>query len=143
MAIVVSIYDSYHENLLKGNIAWLVDTIKASLHIGETFLATESNFTQIVAEITDGDYTAVTLTNLAISVASSVQKVDTADDIDYGSAVTISAAQMVIRKDTGVPANDILFFHIDLDGTKSSTNGVFKYTLHADGLNRMGKNGFT
>lgn len=144
MAITVSIYDSYHENLLKGNIAWLVDTIKASLHIGETFVATESNFTQIVAEITDGDYVAggKTLTTLTVAAASNILTVDSVDDIDYGSAVTIAAAQIVVRKDTGVPANDILFFHIDLGGTKSSTAGVFKYTFHANGINRLGVNGF-
>lgn len=143
MAIVVSIYDSYHEQLLKGSIAWLIDTIEASLHIGEVFAATESNFTQIIAEIGDADYLPVVLTNLSVAAAANILTVDSPDDINYGSAVTIAAAQIVIRKDTGVPANDILFFHIDLDGTKSSTSGVFKYTFHANGINRLGVNGFT
>lgn len=141
MAITVSVYDTYYSELQQGNIDWLNDKFTATLHTAESFVASETNFTHISAEITDADYSEQVITNPAIVITSNVADLD-CDNINYGSNVTITAAMMVIRKDTGTDADDILCFHVDFGGSQSSTSSNFRYDIHATGLSRVGANGF-
>jgi len=141
MAITVSVYDTYYSELQQGNIDWLNDKFTCTLHTAEAFVATETNYTHISAEISDTDYAEQVITNPSLTITSSVADLD-CDNIDFGSTVTITAGMMVIRKDTGVDADDILCFHIDFGGSQSSTSSNFRYDIHATGLSRVGANGF-
>lgn len=112
------------KNCLNGNIDFLTDTIKAALLTSShTLDLTADDAWDDVStdECADGDYAQVTLSSKAISTSGGVVTIDAAD-VDYGSAVTITAKYLVFYKDSGVASTSYLIGAIDLD--EATTNDV-------------------
>lgn len=148
MAITVSAYDSLYNEGLQGNVDWANHTFKATLHLAAyAFSAAHTVYADLTDEVaTGGGYFdgGLTLTGLGIAVAANIGKVDTADNINWGDyttpadATTIVADELVVRDST----LDILLIHVNFGATQTSAAGAFEYILHANGLLRMGANGF-
>lgn len=146
MVVTVSAYTPFQEELFKGTHDFLNNIYKATLHLAETFVATDAIFNDISAEIGDADYSEKTITSFAITSAALITKLD-CDNIVFGTKTTdprdIAARYIVIRKDIGDSVNDPLCLHIDLGATQTSVNGDWLYTIDpTNGLLRLGLNGF-
>tara|TARA_R110002012_G_scaffold113813_2_gene259899 strand:+ start:338 stop:766 length:429 start_codon:yes stop_codon:yes gene_type:complete len=130
-------YNEFKESLAKADIDLNADTFKAVLLTSSYSpnVATNVNLSDISANITtDSDYTAQTLTNVTVTESGGTVTFD-ADDINFGSSVTITAKYLAIYDDT--VANDPLVVYVDLDtggGSVSSTSSTFQVTINASGI---------
>ena len=130
-------YNEFKESLAKADIDLNADTFIAIL-LTSAFtpnVATQVNLADITAsEVSDADYSRVTLTNVSVTESGGTVTFD-ADDCNFGSAVTITAKYLAIFDDT--VTNDPLIVYVDLDtggGSVSSTSSTFQVTQNASGL---------
>ena len=135
-----TLYNSAKKDVVDGTIDVDTDTIKAILvTTAYTPAATHSTYADVSAdECADGDYAAQTLANAAVTEAAGTVTVD-ADDVSYGSAVSIAARYIVLVKQAGggLVAGDKLLGYMDLDDTGNnvrSTSSAFVVRWHANGL---------
>jgi hypothetical protein len=130
-------YNEFKESLAKADIDLNGDTFKAVLLTSSYSpnVATDVNLSDISANIVaDADYTEQTLTNVTVTESGGTVTFD-ADDISFGSSVTITAKYLAIYDDT--VANDPLIVYVDLDtggGSVSSTSSTFQVTINASGI---------
>ena len=132
----------YNDALEQAVVAdnWETDNHYAALMTSShTFTATHTTWADISAnEVSQaGDYAPVDLTGEAITEAAGVVTID-ANQVDYGSAVTITARHIVVLQGTAgaQSGTDRLVFSAALDDTadKSSTADDFKVDWNASGI---------
>lgn len=128
MAFVVSPYNNFIEDVIRGNINLATHTFKAALVYGYTFDATHSDFSAITGKLSTGNgYTAPgkNLANITVSFTSGKTKWDADDIIWTASGGTIGPATgVVIYSDTStVPAADRLCFYGDFGAEVSALDG--------------------
>lgn len=136
-------FTMYHnglKNLLNGNVDFLTDTIKCALLLNTYTPAAETDdaWDDVSAyECADVDYAKLTLSSKAISASGGIVAIDGAD-LDYGSAVTITAKYLVVYKDSGVASTSYLIGYMDLDSTgggdASSAASPFRVRFHSLGM---------
>ena len=142
--MAVSVFKMHHNGLLKicdQSIDFVNDTIYAILvdNAHTPAVATEDFVDDIVAnECSDGDYSRLNLTSQAITLTGGKIRFDAAQ-MDFGSAVTISARYLYIAKNAGgADSANAIIGHFDLnDGGStnvSSTSSDFKVDFHANGM---------
>jgi|TARA_B100001540_G_scaffold303649_1_gene312490 hypothetical protein len=128
-------YNDFKEHLAKADVDCNADTFKCVLMTsGYTPSATHSTLSDLTNICADSDYSAQTLANIAVTETGGTVKFD-ADDISFGSSVSITAKYAAIYDDTH--ASDALMCYVDLDtggGSVSSTNSTFQLTLSANGV---------
>jgi len=90
-------------------------------------------------EITGTGYTAggavITTRTITVDTANDWAEYD-GDDVTWGSS-TITARYGVVYKDTGVASTSPLICFVDFGSNKSSSNGDFKISWHADGVFKL------
>lgn len=131
-----------HQGLLNkenGSIDFLTDTIVGVL-VDNAHTPSQANddvYSDISGnECADGDYAPVVLSGKAITESGGVVKMD-ANQIDYGSTVTIGARYVYLARRAGgsLVAGDLILGYMDLnDGGSAnvdSTNSDFKVDFHA------------
>lgn len=135
-----TLYNAGKLNLLDGDIEFDADTIVGVLVTsGYTPAATHSTYADISAnECADGDYAPVVLSSKTVTEGSGTVTVDAAD-VDYGSAVTITAKYIALVRRAGgsLVSGDLLLGYMDLDtggGSVSSTTGNFIVRWNASGI---------
>lgn len=132
-----TLYNNGKELLLTdnaGQINWATDNISAALlSAAYTPSATHSTWADVKANhVTGTNYAPVALTNKT-SARSGATILWDCDDINFGSAVTVTAKYLVIVKGTAgsLADSDAVLGYVDLDNattsaTVSSTNSVFQ-----------------
>ena len=128
-------YNDFKEHLAKADVDMNGDTFKVLLTTSSyTPAATHSTVSDITNQVTDSDYSQQTLANITVNETGGTVTFD-ADNISFGSAVSITAKYAVIYDDTH--ASDALMCYVDLDtggGSVSSTNSTFQITINASGI---------
>tara|TARA_Y100001938_G_scaffold147479_1_gene228749 strand:+ start:1267 stop:1692 length:426 start_codon:yes stop_codon:yes gene_type:complete len=128
-------YNDFKEHLAKADVDMNGDTFKVLLTTSSyTPAATHSTISDITNEVTDSDYSRQTLASVTVTETGGTVTFD-ADNISFGSAVSITAKYAVIYDDTH--ASDALMCYVDLDtggGSVSSTNSTFQITINASGI---------
>jgi hypothetical protein len=132
------VYETARERLMDGSYDLDNDTFICLLlsNSHTPNLDTHVNLADISGdEITDTDYSRVTLTSVTWDETNGTVTFD-ADDIDFGTSVDITARYAAIFDDTH--GSDGLLCYSDLnDGGStavSSTQGTFLITLNASGI---------
>lgn len=141
MAITVSFFQKFFENLGKGNINLTSHTIKAILVNSYTFDGTDENLADIGSvEIANGNgYTTggATLANLSLGYNSGYTKWD-ADDVSWSATVSGigPATGAILYDDTA--SGDKLICYVDFGGSQSAGAGTdFKLTFNTNGIFRI------
>lgn len=126
MAVVA--YNAGLLALLNGSIAFGSDACYAVLLTDSyTPSAAHDTYSDVSAvECADGDYDQVALTTKTVALNGTAVDFDS-DDIDFGSAVTITARYIAILKGTAASpqGTDPLIWYNDFGSNKSSTNAQF------------------
>jgi len=90
-------------------------------------------------EITGTGYTAggavITTRTITVDTVNDWAEYD-GDDVTWGSS-TITARYGVVYKDTGVASTSPLICFVDFGSNKSSSNGDFTISWHADGVFKL------
>lgn len=135
MAITVTGYNSYKDDLLKGNIDVTADTIKVALVTSSyTFSASHNFFDDITNELsTAGGYTAGGATIASPTVTAGVFD---ATDTSWVSA-TFTCAGAVVYKSTGTAGTSPLMFFINFDGNQSPADQTFRIVWNASGISSI------
>lgn len=132
-----TLYNSGKEALLTdnaGQVDWVADNIQAVLLTAAyTPDVTHSTWANLSANHASGtNYAPKDLTNKTV-VRTGATILWDCDDINFGSAVTVTAKYMAIVKRAGasLASTDVLIGYVDLDNastsaTVSSTNAVFQ-----------------
>lgn len=138
-------FKMYHnglKHLLKGEIDFDTDTIKAGLFLN-TYTpsqAVDDNLDEIDGfECADAGYARKTVTTKTVTNTGGAVVLD-ADDVDFGNPVTITAKYLVLWKDTGTPSTSYLIGYVDLDtsgGSASSNTNQFRLNWNANGIMRF------
>lgn len=126
-------YPEFFNLLLNGSAK--ADSLTCTLHDDTNgFNETHSVWADVSgSEITDTDYSEQSLSNISITTENSSLPYEVnldADDITFGTSVTISAYHAIIRDDV----NDNLLFHVDFGGLEESSSGEFTLSLDSNGL---------
>lgn len=118
------------------------DTIKG-------MLLTSSHTTDIDAHVfiddvstnevgNSGSYSAGGATLTITSTTDDTNNLGQMDAADFSfTTATISAQYLVVYKDTGTPGTSPIVAIYDFGSVKSSSNGTFSITIHANGLIRL------
>ena len=137
MAVTANIYGNFFNNSLNANIPDLegVGNLECMLlDANHSFDETNNTVSNIVAnEIADADYARQALTNVAVTQSTGTVNVD-ADDISFGTTVSISASHAVIYTVGTDDTDSYLMFDINFGETQESVDGEFTLTLSDDGL---------
>lgn len=131
MAVTITEYNSYKDDLLQGNIDVTNDTLKVALVTSSyTFSASHEFFDDITNEITGTGYTAGGATVTSPTVSSGVFD---AANVEWSSA-TFTAAGAVLYKSTGTASTSPLIAFIDFDGDQSPASQTFRINWNASGI---------
>lgn len=138
MAVTASLYGNFFENALNALIPDLEGAGNVEcmlLDANHTFDEANNTVSDINAnEIADADYARQALTTVAVTDdGAGTVNVD-ADDISFGTTVSISASYAVIYTVGTDDTDSYLLEHIDFGGVQESVDGEFTLTLSADGL---------
>ena len=141
MAVTAEIYAQFFKNALRGNL----DDLEGAgalecmlLDTNHSFSEADQSVDDIVSnEIADEDYSRQSLTGVSVTQGTDTDtnliKLD-ADDISFGTTVSISASHAVIYT-VGIDDTDsYLMFDINFGETQESVDGEFTLEVHADGL---------
>ena len=135
-----TLYNHPKGHFFDGTLDWDTDTYYCHLlKAAYTPAATHDQWNDVSAqECTDGDYGAVLMAGEAVGKGTANATVDIdANDVSYGTNVSITAQYAVVRAGTATPgATDNLVGYVSLDtgGAVSSTNGTFQIQWNANGL---------
>jgi len=132
MAITVTFYNSYKDDVLKGTIDFTSDTIKVALVSSSyTFSAAHNFFDDITNELsTAGGYTAGGATLTSPTVTAGV--LDAADT--SWSSATFTTARAIVYKVGAGAATSPLIACIDFDGNQSPADQTFKIVWNGSGI---------
>lgn len=135
MAITVTGYNSYKDDLLKGNIDLVNDDITVILvSSGYTFSASHAFLSDITNELsTGGGYTSG---GALITSKTVTNGVFDAADTSWSSA-TFTCAGAVVAKKTGSYATSPLIEFINFDGNQSPSDQTFKIVWNASGISAV------
>lgn len=134
-----TLYNSAKKDIIDGTIDLDNDTVKAVLLTTDHVpAATDSTYADLDNECADADYAAQTLANPVFTESAGTVKYD-ADDVSYGTTVSIAARYIVLVKQAGgsLASTDKLIGYMDLDDTGynvRSTNSNFIVRWNTDGL---------
>lgn len=143
MAVTVSFFNKFMENVGKGDINLATDTFQIILVNSYTFDGTDEDLADIGAvELgTANGYTAggVALSGLSFLYGSGVTKFDAADASFTASGGNIGPTTGAIIYDT-TATDDKLVCYIDFDGSETANDGTeFKITFNASGIFTVGE----
>jgi hypothetical protein len=133
------IYNASKAWLLDGTFDWITDNhylhLLTNTHVPAL---TDSTWTDIDNEVTDGDYGAVLMATEAINggTATATGNIDAAN-VSFGTNVTITARIAVVRVGTATPGGTdklVGYVYLDTAADVSSTNGTFEVQWNANGL---------
>lgn len=112
------------------------DVVVALLDGNHSFDETHDSWADISTnEIADADYSPQSLSNMSLSHDGAGVVTFDADDVSFGTDVTISADHAVVYDNTpSTDADKKLLTHIDFEGTEQSENGEFSITWGANGI---------
>lgn len=131
-----ALYDKARESFLKGEIAWDVNNIKASLIDTGAYtvnLATDQFFSNIPGA-------AVIATSANLTGKSVTDGVADAADVTFTSVSGVNCEALVVWQDTGTPATSRLIAYIDTaTGLPVLPNGGDIQVLWDNGANRIFK----
>ena len=134
-----TLYNSAKKSIIDGTIDLDNDTVTAVLLTTDHVpAATDSTYADLDNECADSDYAAQTLANPVFTESAGTVKYD-ADDVSYGTTVSIAARYIVLVKQAGgsLASTDKLIGYMDLDDTGynvRSTNSNFIVRWNTDGL---------
>jgi len=134
-----TLYNSAKKDIIDGTIDLDNDTVKAVLLTTDHVpAATDSTYADLDNQCADADYAVQTLANPVFTESAGTVKFD-ADDVSYGTTVSIAARYIVLIKQAGgsLATTDKLIGYMDLDDTGynvRSTNSNFIVRWNADGL---------
>lgn len=132
-----NVYANFFANAFNGNLPDIEDTDNLEcmlLDENHSFSETNNTVDDISAnEITDADYSRQTLTGVTVNRSTGTITVD-ADDISFGSTVSITASHAVIFVVGGTDETSYLMFDVDFEGSQESVDGEFTLQIHEDGL---------
>ena len=137
MAASAELYANFFSNAFGANIPDMegADNLECMLlDSNHTFDEANEFVDDINAnEIDDSDYSRQLLDNVAVTQNTNEINVD-ADDITFGSSVSISASYAVIYALNTDDTDSPLLFHVDFDGQEESVDGEFTLQVDANGL---------
>lgn len=140
MAVTVSFYNNFVEDVGRGRINMASDTFKIALVNSYTFDATDADYAALSGQLsTSHGYTSpgATLASVTWAFGSGVTKWDAADVTWSASGGSIGPATgAVIYSDTSSsPTNDRLVLYIDFGASQTAGDGTdFKITFNASGI---------
>lgn len=137
-----AIYNSYKDDMIEANIAYLTDTIKIALVTSSYTPDIDAHnfFDDITNEVAGTGYTAGgdTLGSKTSTQDNTNNRgVMDAADTTWASS-TITARGAVIYKDSGTPSTSPIMGYIDFAADKSSSSSDFTIQYHADGILYVG-----
>ena len=141
MAATAELYAQFFKNALNGNINDLegADNLECMLlDANHSFSEADQFVNDIVAnEIADEDYSRQSLTGVSVTQGtdtnSNLINLD-ADNISFGTTVTISASYAVIYHSKTDDTDSPVMFHVDFDGEQESVDGEFTLDVNDNGL---------
>lgn len=137
-----AVYNSYKDDLIEANVAYLTDTIKIALVTSSYTVDIDAHnfFDDITNEVVGTGYTAggATLGSKTSTQDNTNNRgVMDAADVTF-SASTITARAGILYKDSGTPGTSPLIGYIDFTSDKSSSSSDFTIQWHADGILYIG-----
>ena len=138
MAVSGKMYGNAPLKAFSGEINWVSNTIKVSLHTS-SYTPDQDNhdyFDDITNEISGTGYTAggVTLGSKTITYtpATNITKLDASDAV--WSTATLTCRYAVIYRDTGTPGTSPVIGYIDFGEDVGSVAGDFTIQWSSDGI---------
>ena len=143
MAVTNKMFGPAVDNMFKGNIDLVNDTVKVALFASYTYSENHETLANVKAAGTEAsgtgyeaDGATLAHTGDKVTYADGVTTFGAnADDTEWGSS-TIDAAFAVVYADGASDAERLVLCVIDFDGTESSVDGTFKIEWHANGIFR-------
>lgn len=137
MAVTVNLYGNFFNNALNANTPDLEGAGNLEcmlLDANHTFDEANNTVSDISAnEITDADYSRQALTTVAVTQSTGTVNID-ADDITFGTNVSISANHAVIYTVGTDDTDSYLMEHINFGELQESVNGEFSLVVDTNGL---------
>lgn len=144
MAVTVSFYNNFIEDVGRARINLGSDVFKIMLVNGYTYNATHAAKASITGELsTANGYTAAgaTLSNVTWAYGSSVTKFD-ADDVTWsasGGSIGPATGAVIYSDTSTTPTADRLVCYIDFGTSETAGAGTdFKITFNASGIFTIG-----
>jgi hypothetical protein len=134
-----TLYNSAKKDILDGTVDLDNDTVTAVLATTDYVpAATHDTYSDVTNICADADYAPKTLTSPVFTESAGTVKFD-ADDVTYGTTVSIAARYIVLVRQAGasLAGTDRLIGYMDLDDTGynvRSTNSNFIVRWNANGL---------
>ena len=132
-----NVYANFFANAFNGNLPDIEDDDNLEcmlLDENHSFSETNNTVDDISAnEITDEDYSRQTLTGVTVNRSTGTITVD-ADDISFGTEVSITASHAVIYTVGTDDTDSYLLFDVDFESEQESVDGEFTLEIYEDGL---------
>lgn len=140
MAVTVSFYNNFIEDVGRGRINLASDTFKIALVNTYSFDADDADYSDLTDLLSTGSgYTAPgqALTGVSWAFATSLTKWD-ADDVTWsasGGSIGPATGAVIYSDTSTVPTADRLVMYIDFGGSETAGDGTdFKITFNASGV---------